>query len=290
MNALLQKMYAPQWAGGWPVARWLFVIVAVITQFPRHRGIGDVYGVDDMLFSNPPFYLADIWVLSEGAAWGIWGLSFVGLGMLAWGGRLAKPGMVIWLVLSWTLLANEALNIKAYDRVLTWIAFGLLFGPIGERDLQNKARSPFGRWFLILFYCALYGATGWLKLLVETKGWFQGNVLAYHLVHQHFGMQPLGIWLSDKPAIMAVMSWFTLAFEGGFPFLIWWRKTAPWLLLAGLGLHLGIFLTMNVGPFSVVAIVAYPVLLHPEQAQRIHLWWQDRRGGQASNTPSVMQA
>jgi hypothetical protein len=298
VSALLDRLYAPQWAGGWTAARWLFVLSAFLTQIPRAAGMGDAYGVDDLVFSNPPFHLSDYWIPSLTSAWGLWGLSLVGLGMLAWGGRLAKPGMVTWLVFSWLLLASEALNIKAYDRLLTWIAVGLLLGPIGERGLTEKARSPYGRWFLLLAYYALYGSTGWLKLLREFEGWYSGEVLAYHLVHQHFGLQPIGVWLSDKAPLVAVMSWFTVIFEASFPFLVWSRRASPWLLLAGIGLHAGIYLTMNVGPFSFVALIAYPVLLHPEAARslcararrRMGSWWPTHSThsvvSQANETPS----
>jgi hypothetical protein len=274
----LERLYAPEWAGGWTLSRWLFVLVALMTQLPRAGGMGDVYGVTDMVFSNPPFYLADYWIMSLTSAWTVWGLSLLGLGMLAWGGRLAKPGMLVWLTFSWLLLANEALNIKAYDRVLTWVALGLLLGPIGERRLSEKARSPYGRWYMLVAFCALYGSTGWLKLMMATDGWMSGDVLAYHLVHQHFGLQTVGIWLSDKPLLMMPMSWFTLAFEAGFVFLIWSRRTNPWLLLAGIGLHAGIYLTMNVGPFSFVSLIAYPVLLHPAVARDLHGRLQRWRG------------
>lgn len=273
MNNLLDRLYTPQWAGGWTAARYLFVLVAFVTHLPRWRGIGDVYGVSDMVFSNPPFFLADYWIFSPVTAWGVWAAAFVGLGMLLYGGKLAKPGMLVWLLFSWLLLANEALNIKAYDRLLTWTAWGLLLGPIGERGLTAKHRSPYGRWFLLLVFCALYGSTGWLKTLKETEGWLNGEVLAYHLVHQHFGLQAVGVWLSDKPFFTTAMSWFTLAFEAAFPLLIWIRRVNPWLLLAGIGLHAGIYLTMNVGPFSFVALIAYPVLLHPETARTLHERW-----------------
>ncbi|MEL6348415.1 MAG: hypothetical protein AAFV53_35240, partial [Myxococcota bacterium] len=270
MSRLLERLYAPQWAGGWALTRWLYVIVGLLTQVPRAWGIGDVYGAQDMVFSYPPFYMADVWVMSTTSAWAVWALALVGLGMVGYGGRLAKPGIIVWLVFSWILLANEALNIKAYDRLLTWIAAGLLMGPIGERDLVHKARSPFSRWYLLIIYCALYGSTGWLKAIHATEGWWNGEVLAFHLVHQHFGLQPLGAWLSGQSLLIRPMSWFTVLFEAGFPFLVWFRRINPWLLLAGLALHLGIWLTMNVGPFSFVAVIAYPVLLHPESARGLY--------------------
>ena len=94
--------------------------------------------------------------------------------MIAWGGRLAKLGICVFLFGSWVLLMSEALNTKAYDRLLTWVAWGLLLSPIGERTLTTKHRSPVGRWFLLCIYAAMYGSTGLHKLLMEPQGWFSG--------------------------------------------------------------------------------------------------------------------
>ena len=268
--SLIDRIYAPTWAGGWTATRWLYAAVGLFTILPRAAGIGDVYGVEDMLFSNPPLYMADLVVLTEPTAWGVWAAAVVGLLMLAWGGRAARPGLVLWLLASWVLLANEALNVKAYDRLLTWMGIGLLLGPIGERDLANKARSPFARYFLILVYMALYGSTGWLKATKEFHGWLDGSILSYHLVHWFFGLKWIGAEISDKIWITAPASWFTVVFEASFPLLVWFKRTNPWLLAAGITMHLGILILMHVGPFSFVAIAAYPVLLHPDVARAWH--------------------
>ena len=285
MRALLDRLYAPEWAGGWTLGRWTYGITALLTLLPRARGIGDVYGVQDMVFSQAPFYLADRVVFTEPTAWAIWGAGVVGILMLLWGGRLARPGMLLWLAAAWLLIASEALNIKAYDRLITWVGLAMLLGPIQERGLTHKQRSPFARWTLTLIFCAIYGSTGWLKA-IEEPHWLQdGSVLAYHLVHHYFGLRPLGVWLSDVSWLMLLASWFTIVFEAGFPFLIWWRRLNPWLLLGGFLMHAGIFLLMNVGPFSFVAVGAYPMLLHPAVAERLYgrlRAWRSGRGAGAA--------
>lgn len=275
----LERLYAPEWAGGWTLGRWTYAIAALLTQLPRARGMGDVYGAEDMVFSQPPFYLADVVVFSEATAWLIWGAGVLGALLLLYGGRLARPGMLLWLAAAWLLIASEALNIKAYDRLLTWLGLAMLFGPLSERGLTQKHRSPFGRWLVTLIFCAIYGSTGWLKALEEPHWWTDGSVLAYHLVHQHFGLKPLGVWLSAIPWFMLVSSWFTVLFEASFPFLIWWRRLNPYLLLCGALMHLGILVLMNVGPFSFVALAAYPLMLHPAVGQRLYARWQGRRQG-----------
>lgn len=274
---MLDRLFQPQWAGGWTAARVIFALSALGTHLPRAGHIGDAYGVTDMVFDVGPFHMAEHVVLSEPTAWLVWWTATVGLAMVIWGGRVAKLGVLIWLTAGWFFLASEALSIKAYDRLLVWLALGLLVGPIGERALAQKWRSPVGRWVLLIAFSALYLSTGWFKALTE-PAWWDGRALAYDMVHQWFGSKPLGVWLSGHEWPMKLMSWWTLFFECTFALFILFRRTNPWVLLLGVGMHLGILLMMNVGPFSYVVFGAYPVLLHPDVARGLYVRWKTLRG------------
>ena len=272
----LDRRFAPEWAGGWTAARIVFGLALLATHLPRAGGIGDCYGVQDILFTMGPLTLNKHIVWSETTAWGIWSAGLAGIVGLLFGGRAAKPGLLVWLLATACLLVNETLNIKAYDRLNLWLTLAFLVAPIGERGLQYKWRSPVGRWLLLVIFCALYGSTGWLKALKEPTWWTNGDVLAYHMLHPYFGMKPLGVWLSNQPWLLIPMAWTTVVFEAGFPLLIWWRRTNPWLLLVGVLMHLGIRVLMNVGPFSYVALAAYPALLRPDVAHTLYTRWERR--------------
>jgi hypothetical protein len=194
-----------------------------------------------------------------------------GLLLVALGGRGARLGLLSWAAGSWLMLVDEALNIKAYDRLLAWTAVGLFLGPLGARGLLGARRGPAARWYLLLVYMALYGSTGWLKLLEEPRGWWSGEVLRHHLLHPWFGGREAGVWLSTQPWLLRPMSWWTVAFEALFPLLVLLPRANPWVLLAGAGMHLGIFALLDVGPFSFVALACYPILLHPQAAERLWL-------------------
>ena len=79
------------------------------------------------------------------------------------------------------------------------------------------------------------------------------------------------------------MSWFTLFFESMFPLLIWWKPVRGWLLLCGVLFHIGILVMMNVAPFSVASVVAYPVLMTAGEwesvEQRLRSAWGRWREG-----------
>jgi len=270
-NTLSDRLFAPQWAGGWALSRVLLALAALAGHLPRAWGIGDVYGVQDLVFTMGPMTLNNHVQWSEGTAWGLWAAGLIGLGGLLFGGRAAKPGLLLWFGTTVLLLVNETLNVKAYDRLFMWVTLAFLFAPISERKLTTKWRSPAGRWLLLIVFMALYGSTGWLKALKEPTWWTNGDVLSYHTLHHYFGMKPVGVWASTQKWLLMPMCWVTVIFEAAFPVLVWIRRVNPWLLVVGALMHIGIRLFMNVGPFSYLALAVYPVLLHPEVA---HQWWE----------------
>lgn len=261
-------LWAPEWAGAWGIVRVTYAIAALRTHLPRLPVATDAYGSADMVFVRGFMRVTDWHVFAATEVYAVWSAATAGLLGLLWGGRAARPGLILFLVAYWLLLGSEALNAKAYDRLLTWEALPLLLAPIGERDLTKKLRSPFPRWLMLVVFIAIYGSTGWLKLLDEPH-WRDGSALAYHLVDIHFGNTALGAWISGIPSLTVGLSWFTVAFETVFPVAVLLPVLNPLVLLAGVLFHLGVGATMYVGSFSWVSLAAYPILLHPRYAERI---------------------
>lgn len=269
VSRLWERLFEAKWAGGWAAFRWTFLLAALLTHGPRVADLSDAYAASDLILSRGPLHLGEYWILTPGSALLVWLVGVLGLGLLAWGGRLARPGVVVFLVGYWLLMSAEAANIKAYDRLLTFQALALLVGPTHERGLTHKWRTPSGRHVLLVVYGFLYGSTGVLKALEPDGTWWDGSALAYNMVDAQYGGMTLGIWLSGMPSVMAALGWLTVLFEAGFPLLVLLRRSNPWILLVGVGFHLGILLTMQVGTFPLVAIAAYPALLQPAAAQRL---------------------
>ncbi|MEC7946806.1 MAG: HTTM domain-containing protein [Myxococcota bacterium] len=284
IRAFWHRAWEPEWAGGWEGVRWLWLLAALLTHAPRVRYIPDSYAAQDMVFTRGFMAVADYVVIDAPAGYALWTLGMMGLLMVALGGRWTKPGALVFLAGAYTLASHEALNTKAYDRLLVWETMALLLSPLGERNLTKKWRSPFGRWVMLIVFMAIYGSTGWLKMLDEPH-WFDGTALAYHLVDLHFGHTALGAWLSQHLWITLAMGISTIAFEAFFPILVLVRRTNPWVLVAGFGFHLGIMALMHVGTFSFVAVAGYPVLLRPDIARswyrRAHAWLAGKRSSAA---------
>jgi len=187
-----------------------------------------------------------------------------------WGGRAFRLGLFCRLLGAWALLGNEAINIKAHDRLMFWVALGLFLSPAGERELTQKCRSPAPRWFFLIVFCSIYLSTGLTKLAHE-PAWWNGEALSYHLLHRYHAGGPMAAWVSGKLWITTPLGWFTLFAESAFAFLVLLRRTNPLAIGMVFGLHLGIQTLMSVGSFNLVAFSAYPVLLHPEIARE---WWE----------------
>ena len=72
------------------------------------------------------------------------------------------------------------------------------------------------------------------------------------------------------------MTYGTLVIELSVPILVWNRRLRPWVLLAGLGLHLGIEYSIRVGFFSLAMFTLYLSFLDPTWAQVRLLALRDR--------------
>lgn len=277
MRRRLDALYAPQWAGGWLVARGLWVLAALLEYGFDYQSIGDVWGAPDMVFTNGWYRAADLHFMTVPEAWALWVGVLVGIAGVAWGGRLLRPGLLLWFVCAWTMLAYEALDVKAHDRLLLWVSVGLFLSPAHERGLWTKWRSPATRWYLMLVFASIYGSTGFNKALEEPTWWTTGEVLRNHFMEPDHGGFALGLFLSELEWALPIMSITTVVWECAFPFLIWFKRATAPLLALGVLFHLVLLLTLWVGPFAFVAWTAYPVLLHPDIAHGLYVrgrrWW-----------------
>ena len=118
--------------------------------------------------------------------------------------------------------------------------------------------------------CCVYLFTGLAKL---GEDYYNGVALYWVLNDVAVTRWPYGTF----PVPMfpcRLMTWGTLAFELSFSFLVWVKPLRRYVLLAGLGLHLGILLTMEIGWFSQVTMCWYALFASGEMLGR----WEGRGG------------
>ncbi len=78
--------------------------------------------------------------------------------------------------------------------------------------------------------------------------------------------------------VVQLITWGTLAFELGFPLLVWFRRFRPWCLAVGVAFHLGIDVAMTVPMFSAVMLASYALFLDDDVVERAIARLETRRG------------
>ena len=105
----------------------------------------------------------------------------------------------------------------------------------------------------IYFFTALSKAQGTL--------WQNGTAVFYTMRVDEFRATEWNIPLTQNHYFVVFATYSTLVVEFAFPFLVWFRKTRPLMLLAGVGLHVGIWYFMRIDNFSWIMIGSYTAFL-----------------------------
>jgi hypothetical protein len=185
------------------------------------------------------------------------------------------------------------------DPLLRSIAFFLMFAPSGaalslDRYLAVRRgraepwsfpqRAPWALRLLQIQLSILYLSAVWFKVGGET--WRDGTAVSYALRIENLQRFPLPDALTTSELASNVLTFGTLAVELALGILVWNRRLRPWVLLAGVGLHLGIDYAIRVGFFSYGILVLYIAFVPPVTMDRWVLALRDRlaRGRAAPTT------
>jgi hypothetical protein len=158
------------------------------------------------------------------------------------------------------------------DRVIGRGVRRLLGWPVADDPVMI---APWSVRLMQIQVCCMYLFTGLVKLsdaFFITGGdrwgdYIDGMALYWVFNDVAITRWPYG-WIPIPVLVCQLMTWGTLAFELGFSFLVWVRPLRKWVLLAGVLLHLGIFLTMEIGWFSQVTLCWYVLFVPGEKVSR----------------------
>jgi predicted DCC family thiol-disulfide oxidoreductase YuxK len=121
----------------------------------------------------------------------------------------------------------------------------------------------------------LFFGSGLAKLGNE---WWTGDAV-WLVFTQHEYYQPLLLDLLARQYWMVnVASWATVVIEIAFPFLIWQRRTRPFLLTDAIFLHLMFAFLMGLFYFSFVMIMGHMSFVRPEWLTRLGEAWKRKVG------------
>ncbi len=99
--------------------------------------------------------------------------------------------------------------------------------------------------------------------------WQDGTAVSYALRIQDLVRVPAPSLLTDPQVVVAVMTWGALATEAAMAVLVFNRRLRPWVLAAGVGLHVAIDVFLQVGFFSYLMLVAYLAFVPPAALERV---------------------
>ena len=221
-------------------------------------------------------------------------------------GLFTRPSLAVtWL----SLRAITSLNPSAhgsYDSLLIDTLFVLMLSDCGKAlSLDARLRGKGGpamRWarFLLVFQLGLlYIGSGITKLSASWVPGGSADALWYILQQPTWARFPgLPLWSFPVTQVATTLTWF---YEVGGPLLFfaivleqieprrrWLRRLKERLervhfvsiyLAFGAAMHVGIELTMEVGPFSLAALALYPAALGPRRIEAL-VRWLGSRGAQ----------
>jgi hypothetical protein len=231
---------------------------------PKQPMIAYTWGVFQFWTSNPAILIG----------WAALMAATVAL-TVGWHTRLAA--VLVWiLILSFERRDPWAFN--SGDVVVRIEALILALSPCGAALSLDRRRKVGSFWsaqvrpiwpvrLIQVQFCVIYVSAVVIKLTGET--WLNGTAVSYAL--RIVDMQRLTppTWFSTDALLMNVLTWGTLAIELSLGVLVWNRRCRPWVLAAGISLHLGIEISIMIGIFSWAMFVSYVAWIPPEWVKRL---------------------
>jgi hypothetical protein len=172
------------------------------------------------------------------------------------------------------------------DLLVQVLAFYMLFMPSGTalsvdrwlgepaRFWEFPARAIWPLRLLQVQVSILYLAAVWAKVRGIT--WNDGTAVSYAFRIDDIARFPVPGFVTDSLILVNLLTYGTLAVELSIGILVWNRVLRPWVLLLGIGLHLGIDYAVRVGFFSYAVLVAYIAFIPPDAARSFILAARDR--------------
>lgn len=183
---------------------------------------------------------------------------------------------IILFTIHLTFLQKNFLSVYGVDMLTTFILLyncfvdsyrnyslkSLLFKSTKAASELNILFSSLAYRLLQIQICIVYAYAG----IEKAKGgsWWSGNALWIALNNgDHHGIDVA--YFANFPVLLVLLTFMTLFFEIYFPFLILNKKIRIFAMIFGVGMHLGIILTMNLWFFSFIMVSFYILFLSKEQ-------------------------
>lgn len=262
------------------LVRIAFGVLAVfwgLWLLPMRNGLLDADGVTPAQPSVAHTWgIFEVWNSNEAILIGVMVLVLAATALLVgWHSRLAAV-VVFVLILSFERRAPWVFN--GGDNLVRIEAFFLAISPCGAAlsiDQRRRTGSfwsaqPRPNWPIRLIrvqFSLIYLAATRSKLSGET--WLNGTAVSYALRLEDMQRVPLPHWFVTNALAMNVMTWGALAIELAVGGLVWFPRFRPWVLSAGVLLHVMIDVHIQIGIYSYAMFVMYLAWISPETAKHL---------------------
>jgi hypothetical protein len=204
--------------------------------------------------------------------------SLIPAGLAVAAGIATRWATVLSYVLLLSVSRRDPWMLNSGDALLRHATLFLAFTPAGsvlsvdrwrharERFWEVPHAAPWGLRLVQIQIATVYAFSVFEKL--RGTAWTGGTALAdaWRITDvARFGV-PLPIY--DSMLLTNVLTFSTLVIELALAVLLWNRRARPYVVAAGIALHLGIEVTMAVGFFSLTAVSMYLSFTEGETAER----------------------
>ena len=189
--------------------------------------------------------------------------------------RLAVPATFAGLALqkAWNHLPLSSAHVVLLSIVfcLMWTDSGRVLAVDSRRRASRGDTIPaWPLWLIRYQVVVIYASSGLWKL--SYPAWRDGTAVYWALSLNAFHRFPFGI-PSEAAPLLAVLTWSALLFELLFAVGVYFRRTRMVTLVAGVGLHVGLLVALELGPFSLVMIASYLAFIDPRVVKRLVEAW-----------------
>ena len=207
------------------------------------------------------------------ALWLLLLLSAIGL-TLGWHSRIAALGVFV-CVMSFERAGTFVFN--SGDSLLRLEALFMLLAPCGAALSLDRRRTVGSFWsaqvrapwvlrLMQVQLSIIYIFSVLNKLAGQT--WRDGTAVSYALQMSDIGNFIVPSWLTGNSVLMNVATWGALLLEICIGVFVWNRRARPWLLSAGVVMHLTMMTAMALAFFSFAMFVLYLAFVDSDTAER----------------------
>ncbi len=116
-----------------------------------------------------------------------------------------------------------------------------------------------------------------VQVKLAGQPWLDGTAVSYVLRIEDMKRIPLPEWFVTNALAMNAMTWSVLVIELTVGILVWFPRFRPWVLSAGIVMHLTIDLTLQIGIFSYAIFVLYLAWVPAETVRNLPETVRQRR-------------